>query len=58
MWKCKKCGCEVIDKEIKYYILGKNKEQKENYDEDYLYECTSCNNFSFRLEDIAKWEED
>ena len=57
-WKCKKCGKEVIEKEIKYHILGKNKEYKELYEEDYWYECTSCDNFSAILEDIAEWEED
>lgn len=57
-WKCKKCGKEVIEKEIKYHLLGENKEHEELYEEDYSYECTSCNNFSVRLEDIAEWEED
>ena len=56
-WKCKRCGKEVVEKEIKYHILGENGEQEENYEEDYCYECTSCNNFSARLEDIAEWVE-
>ena len=57
-WKCKKCGSKVIAVKTDKNIMDENRNFIEQYSEDYWYECTSCDNFSYYLEDIAEWEED
>lgn len=57
MWKCKRCRKEVVEKETKYYILDKNEEHEEIYEENYQYECTSCSSIGRYLSDIAEWED-
>ena len=56
MWKCKKCGGEVIEKEINEYTLTKDKKRKKIYLDKYFYQCDVCDNHSDNLKDIAKWE--
>lgn len=52
-WKCKKCGSKVIAVKTDKNIMDENRNFIEQYSEDYWYECTSCDNFSYYLEDIA-----
>ena len=62
-WRCKWCGEEVYEFR-KGNKLDKNKNII-NYEEsdielsEAIYYCHECENFSnFRIEEIAKWEED
>lgn len=57
MWKCKECGNEVVVVKIDKNIMDKNRNFREQYSEDYYYECISCNNCGVFLNDVAVWEE-
>ncbi len=69
MWRCKKCGGEVVESIIYIYngtAVGKlDKEgctkdiQLINYDcHDSEYECCECGKSGEVLEKIAKWSDD
>lgn len=55
-WRCKECGCEVIEKEIIEYALSKSKRHKKIYSKKHFYQCGDCDNHGNDLEDIAEWE--
>ena len=72
MWKCKKCGEEVVMIETvnitSTYKITKNKKKRnlktkmtEGWETGYICNNTNCENnekYFNILEDIAEWEED
>lgn len=58
MWKCNKCGNEVVEIETNKYFLNKDK-NRELYSYEYIYQCPNCGNCSDSdIEDIADWKKE
>lgn len=63
MWKCKKCGSEVLKKNIKVYEnrIDENLSIVDSINEydlkESIFVCDDCENESAYIEKIAIWED-
>ena len=52
-WRCNKCGSIIVAVNITKHTIDENKSHEDLYDEQYYYECSSCDNEGYELENIA-----
>ena len=60
MWKCKRCGEEMIGfAETKFYVVDKNGNiLKDELENESSFVCLECDYESNNINDIAYWEDD